>query len=113
MNKGENCLYSTAIKPNELSQVRFKDCIFTVKCQDGTKTKDVTGILNAMIQNYRGNTNEKLVFKLDDPGLSAFSFYIDGFNDNKNHPDGNWLDTNSNQTVTLDGKYKYIQDVIS
>jgi hypothetical protein len=109
MQKGQNFAYS--LKPELVSNIVFKKCLYSVVSETGKKGPidyDVTKVLNAMIQNYQGNYNDKYIFKLDDPGLSAFSFNIPDFNDTKVHPTGEWLDTNPNQTVTLTGYYKLL-----
>jgi hypothetical protein len=107
MNKGENFAYS--LEPEKVANILFRDCYFTVISENGTVGPDkynVTSVLNNMINAYQGNTNSKYIFKLDDPGLSAFSFHVPNFNDSNTHPTGEWLDENPNQQVILTGFYK-------
>lgn len=109
MSKGKNFAYS--LDPLKVSKIVFKKCYYSVVSETGKQGPtnfDVTDILNNMIQNYQGNDNPKYIFKLDEPGLSVFSFVIPDFNDTKTHPTGEWLDENPHQTVTLTGYYKLL-----
>jgi hypothetical protein len=110
MKKGEN-FQITDPDPELVSKIKFRDCIFKIEGANGeTRTLKVDSILNKMVSAYAGNKNTKYVFKLDDPGLSVYSFVITGFNDSKdNQPDpAVWDDENENVKVTLTGYYKLI-----
>jgi len=110
MKKGENFQIFN-IDPSLVSKIIFKKCIFKTSGVDGsTKTYDISYVLNNMIQAYDGNKSSKYIFKLDDPGLSPYSFQIPGFNDKDNHPDiENWGFELPNTKATLNGYYKLLK----
>lgn len=71
----------------DVSRLRFRNCIFTVKRSDGaTQSKDVTAVLNGMATAYAGGPNNPTELSLDRP-LNPFSFLIAGFNDSTTVPD--------------------------
>lgn len=109
MKKGENFQITDA-DPKLVSKLQFRNCIFTIKGSDGTtKTLNVASILNTMAAAYEGNDNPGYVFKLDDPGLSTYSFRIPGFNDDKNRPDASiWGDEVAGTEATMIGNYKLL-----
>lgn len=108
MTKGEN-FQITDLDPTLVSKLKFRDCVFTIKGLDGTvKSYTVTYVLNTMLSAYENNNNKNYVFKLDDPGLSIYSFQVPGFNDKTNKPDpSNWSDDIKTE-VTLIGYYKLL-----
>jgi len=110
MKKGEN-FQMTNIDSTEISKLKFRSCIFTTTGKDGTtKTANVTSVLNGMVAAYDGNTNKNYIFKLDDPGLSPYSFQLPGFNDKDNHPDtANWQFELPETKATLTGYYKLLK----
>jgi hypothetical protein len=66
---------------DDVSRLRFRNCVFTVKRGDGvTKTHDVTAVLNGMAVAYKGGYNNPQMLTLVRP-LNPFSFVIPGFND--------------------------------
>lgn len=71
-----------AAKGEDISSLRFKDCIFTVVDPAGQKhSADVTTVLNGMAVAYRGASSKiPKVLNLDRP-LNAFSFQIPNVND--------------------------------
>ena len=101
------------LPPEKVSKLKFRNCVLTLVSHTGeTKTFNVEYVLNAMVSAYEGNKEPNYKFKLDDPGLSVYSFQLPGFNDDKTKPDPSMWDDNpiseggSNTTVTLVGKYK-------
>ena len=109
MNKGEN-FQLVNIEPELISKLKFKDCVLTLSGKDGTvKTFNVESVLNTMVYAYKNNSNKNYIFKLDDPGLSAYSFQLPGFSDKNNKLDPIiWDDKVAGTTVTLTGYYKLL-----
>lgn len=109
MKKGENFQITNA-DPTLVSKLRFTDCIVKYKGVNGEiKVFDVSSILTKMAAAYKGNTKKGFVFKLDDPGLSVYSFQVPGFNDKNNKPLAeNWDDGIIGTNVTMTGYYKLI-----
>lgn len=110
MKKGENFLMNN-IDSTKISNIKFRNCIFTTTGTDGSsKSLDVSSVLNGMVAAYKGNTNNNYVFKLDDPGLSPYSFQIPGFNDKDNHPNPSvWGFDLAGTKATLTGYYKLLK----
>lgn len=98
MKNGENFQMNEMDSTN-VDKLKFKDCIFTAP----TTTANVTSVLNGMARAYKGNTNSQYVFKLDDPGLSPYSFQIPKFNDKDTRP------SDPDTKVTLTGYYKLLK----
>lgn len=96
-------------KDADISRLRFKDCVFTVKRSDAAaKVKNVTANLNSMAVAYKDSPSKinPTSLKLT-RYLNSFSFLIPGFNDKvtaPNNKDPAWI----NATVTLTGKYRTI-----
>ena len=109
MKKGEN-FQILKDDPSLVGNLRFSNCVFKCKGADGTvKTQNVSSVLNGMAYAYEGNKNKDYVFKLDDPGLSPYSFQISGFNDSVNHPDVKiWGFENPNTEAIMTGYYKIL-----
>jgi len=107
INKGQNFSYDPKYT-DIIGKIAFKDCILALNGADGSKlTHNVTSVLDGMTAAYIKNTNPEFKFKLDDPGLSAYSFQVPGFNDQENHPDTTiWGDNVEETKVTLTGFYK-------
>ena len=101
MKAGEN-FQMNGISISDVDHLKFKDCIFTATTGTGTTRADVSSALNKMAQAYKGVTNPKYVFKLDDPGLSPYSFQVNNFNDKNVQPD-------PTANVTLQGYYKLLK----
>jgi len=110
MKKGENFQIINTNDPSLSGKLKFRDCIYTISGNDNTTKKyDVTYALNALKSAYVNNTNQNYIFKLDDPGLSVYSFQLPGFNDKTNHPNtSNWSDFNPTTKITLTGYYKLL-----
>jgi hypothetical protein len=76
-------------KSEDISRLRFKDCVFTVTRTDGkVATLDADPVLNSMAVAYKSgsiNTNPATL-TLTRP-LNPFSFVITGFNDKASVPD--------------------------
>ena len=113
MKYNENFLVN--LPPERIQDVRFKNCIYTVSNVDNTKqyTKDVTSQLNFMIDGYKGNTNPDYIFKLEDDGLTQYSFIIQGLTDkcDKDPITGNCIiadEWKNTINVNLTGQYKLI-----
>ena len=67
----------------DISQLRFKNCMFTVKRSDGKiRSLDVSVVLNSMAVGFKGGTNNPATLLLTRP-LNPFSFVIVGFNDRR------------------------------
>lgn len=109
MNKGDNFQIKNT-DPTLVSKLRFKQCIFTTVGVDKTsKSYDISNVLYKMAAAYKNNKNSSYLFKLDDPGLSPYSFQIPGFNDKDHHPEvSNWGFDNTNTQATLSGYYKLL-----
>lgn len=109
MNKHENFMIDD-IDPAMVHKLKFRDCRFTITGVDKTtKSYVITSVLNGMVAAYKGNTKHNYIFKLDDPGLSVYSFQIPGFNDKDNKPDvSNWSDDKLT-SITLTGQYKLLK----
>lgn len=109
MSKGEN-FQITDLDPALVSSLKFKDCVFTAIGTDGNiKEYTVSSALNKMVAAYEGNSNPNYVFKLDDPGLSIYSFQIPGFNNDKtNPPDETIWGDSASTTLILTGYYKLL-----
>lgn len=109
MKKGEN-FQILDVDPTLVKNIKFSDCVFYIKGKAGmTKQYTVTYVLNKMVAAYENNTNKNYIFKLDDPGLSVYSFQIPGFNDKDNHPNTLiWNDQDKDTIITLTGYYKLL-----
>jgi hypothetical protein len=109
VNKGEN-FQITDVDPTLVEKLKFNDCIFTaISSTNDMKQYNVTSVLNGMVDAYSGNTNTSYKFKLDDPGLSIYSFQLPGFNDSDIKPDENiWADDLPDTKVILEGYYKLL-----
>ena len=71
----------TASGDNNVSDLRFRDCTFTVTDPlDNEHSTEVTSVLNGMAVAYRGASRPPRTLYLDRP-LNAFSFVIQGVND--------------------------------
>jgi hypothetical protein len=80
MKYGQNFLVKC--KPEEVANIRFKNVVVTINSLDGEiKSANVTNILNGMVAAFEGNTDSSLKFKLADPGLTPYTFSIQGIND--------------------------------
>lgn len=90
-----------------ISELRFKNAIFTLNVGGQPYTKDVTAVLNGMAVAYQG-TGATAVntggLCLDKP-LNAFSFLIQGVNDSTKVPDPT-VPVWKAATVTLTGSYR-------
>jgi hypothetical protein len=109
MKGGENFQLGE-ISASDVSKLKFKKCVYKITGVDGSKKQHiVTSVLNGMVKAYKGNTNNMYKFKLDDPGLDAYSFLIPGFNDNDNHPDPLiWVNNLPSENISLTGYYKLL-----
>jgi hypothetical protein len=90
-----------------LSDLRFKNAIFTLNVGGQTYTKDVTAVLNSMAVAYQGTgsaTANTGSLCLDKP-LNAFSFLIQNVNDSTTVPDPT-IPVWKAATVTLTGSYR-------
>ena len=90
-----------------ISDLRFKNAIFTLVVGGQTYTKDVTAALNSMAIAYNGTGSAAVNMGqlcLDKP-LNAFSFLIQGVNDSKTVPDPT-VPAWRNAMVTLTGSYR-------
>lgn len=109
MNRGEN-FNVLDNDPKLIEKLRFKDCVVTYKSSNNeTKKQDVTSVLNRMALAYEESNNIGNKFKLDDPGLSVYSFQVKGFNDSTSRPDSSWDDDAPNAAVTMTGYYKLLK----
>lgn len=91
----------TTILPKNISQIRFKGCLFVC----GQNTKDVTATLNNMARAH-SSTTKQTTLALDTP-LNPFSFMITGVNDPATVPNPQtpaWQST----FCSLSGSYKII-----
>jgi len=102
--------YWTPQNDADISRLRFKDCVFTVKRSDAAvpAVKEVTANLNSMAVAYKDSPSKinTTTLKLT-RYLNPFSFPIPGFNDKAtapNNKDPVWI----NATVTLTGKVRTI-----
>ncbi len=110
IKKGENFQLINDDDPTLVSKIDFTECIVTIKSNTNeVKTQDVSKVLQNMVAAYKNNTNKNYVFKLDDPGLSVYSFQIPNFNDSKNKPKEEiWGDNSPGTDIVLHGYYKLI-----
>lgn len=109
MNRGQN-FKVTLTDPSNISKIKFDNCVVTYKSNDNEIKKfDATSVLNNMVSAYEGNKNPTYTFKLDDPGLSVYSFQVSGFNDNSTRPGDKWDDSDPNSSVTMVGFYKLLK----
>lgn len=107
MNKGENFIVDKS-NTSLIGNLQFKECSVSVSNGTTTKSFDITSTLNRMASAYKGNTDPNYVFKLSDPGLTAYSFQLSGFNDDNNKPDSSWDNINPTVNINLTGKYKIL-----
>jgi hypothetical protein len=77
----------TAAGGQNISALRFKNCVFTVVDPQGqTHTADETSVLNGMAVAYRGATSAVPASLYLDRPLNAFSFKLAGVNDSATVP---------------------------
>jgi hypothetical protein len=104
-----------AAKDQDISRLRFKDCVFTVRLPTGkVVAQNVDPALNSMAVAYKSGTRNPLALTLTRP-LNPFSFTIPGFNDKAAVQDPTvypWCIDCPNgaagATVTLTGKVRTI-----
>ena len=98
----------TASTGKNVSNIRFKKCVFTVVDPGGnTHSTDVTAVLNGMAVAYRGSTlTIPTVLNLDRP-LNAFSFTISGVND-KGAVTADQVKSWANSATTLTGHMRMV-----
>ncbi len=99
----------TASGDEDVTALRFLDCIFSVTDPQGVNhMADVTAVLNGMAVAYRGSiTKIPRTLYLDRP-LNAFSFVIPGVNDSATVTTAAEAATWQNSATTLTGQWRTI-----
>jgi len=134
MTNGQN-FYSNFTPIEKIADLRFDKCIYTIShtgfngmTGPTSYSRDITNQLNYMISAYKyieninGDGTNGYAFKLEDPGLSQYSFIIPGFSDYETlqakgccakgpsgptgpcHLPAPWANTGVH--VTIEGRYK-------
>lgn len=88
-----------------ISDLRFKDVVFTLNVNGVSHTQDVTAVLNGMAVAYKDTPNSGTL-TLDRP-LNPFSFVIIGINDRDTVPD-NQTPMWQSATATLAGYFRTV-----